>query len=54
MKTIAIVAGGDSSEFEVSIKSANEVAEYSLQDIWLYYYDKGNQLVLGGFQGKVP
>jgi D-alanine-D-alanine ligase len=25
MKTIAIVAGGDSSEFEVSIKSANEV-----------------------------
>jgi D-alanine-D-alanine ligase len=26
MKTIAIVAGGDSSEFEVSVKSANEVS----------------------------
>ena len=25
MKTIAIVAGGDSSEFEISVKSANEV-----------------------------
>ena len=27
MKTIAIVAGGDSSEFEVSVKSANEVGK---------------------------
>ena len=27
MKTIAIVAGGDSSEFEISIKSANEVSK---------------------------
>jgi D-alanine-D-alanine ligase len=27
MKTIAIVAGGDSSEFEVSVKSANEVCK---------------------------
>jgi D-alanine-D-alanine ligase len=27
MKTIAIVAGGDSSEFEVSVKSANEVSK---------------------------
>jgi D-alanine-D-alanine ligase len=26
MRTIAIVAGGDSSEFEISVKSANEVA----------------------------
>ena len=27
MKTIAIVAGGDSSEFEISVKSANEVGK---------------------------
>ena len=27
MKTIAIVAGGDSSEFEISVKSANEVSK---------------------------
>jgi D-alanine-D-alanine ligase len=27
MKTIAILAGGDSSEFEVSVKSANEVSK---------------------------
>jgi len=27
MKTLAIVAGGDSSEFEVSVKSANEVSK---------------------------
>jgi D-alanine-D-alanine ligase len=27
MKTIAIVAGGDSSEFEISVKSANEVCK---------------------------
>ena len=27
MKTIAIVAGGDSSEFEISVKSAIEVSK---------------------------
>ena len=27
MKTIAIVAGGDSSEFEISVKSAEEVCK---------------------------
>ena len=27
MKTIAIVAGGDSSEFGISVKSANEVSK---------------------------
>ena len=27
MKTIAIAAGGDSSEYEISVKSANEVGK---------------------------
>ena len=27
MKTIAVVAGGDSSEFEISVKSSNEVGK---------------------------
>ena len=27
MKTIAIAAGGDSSEFEISVKSAEEVGK---------------------------
>jgi len=33
MKTIAITAGGDSSEFEISVKSAEEVGKYYLPDI---------------------
>ncbi len=36
MKTIAIVAGGDSSEFEVSVKSANEVQKILSQRYEVY------------------
>jgi len=36
MRTIAIVAGGDSSEFEISLKSANEVAR-ALSPKYLIY-----------------
>ena len=49
MKTIAIVAGGDSSEFEVSVKSAREVekvlsSRYIVYIIMIQWY----QMVLGG------
>jgi len=36
MKTIAIVAGGDSSEFEISVKSAGEV-EKALSSAYTVY-----------------
>jgi D-alanine-D-alanine ligase len=36
MKTIAIVAGGDSSEFEISVKSANEVCKNLSQRFIVY------------------
>ena len=36
MKTIAIVAGGDSSEFEISVKSAMEVSKL-LSSTYLVY-----------------
>jgi D-alanine-D-alanine ligase len=36
MKTIAIVAGGDSSEYEISVKSANEVSK-SLSSRYIVY-----------------
>ena len=36
MKTIAIVAGGDSSEFEVSVKSANEVGKALSPEFKIY------------------
>ena len=36
MKTIAIVAGGDSSEFEVSVKSATEVSNVLASKYFTY------------------
>ena len=36
MKTIAIVAGGDSSEFEISVKSANEVGKVLSPSFMVY------------------
>ena len=38
MKTIAIVAGGDSSEFEISVKSAEEVSKILSSTIYNLYY----------------
>ena len=57
MKTIAIAAGGDSSEFEISVKSANAVhdllmARYSCYiimirgDAW-YWEDKKGRFQIG-------
>ena len=48
MKTIAIVAGGDSSEFEVSVKSAIEVSK-ALSSRYIVYIImiQGYKLVLG-------
>ncbi len=54
MKTIAIAAGGDSSEYEISVKSAEEVARLLPgRYIRLCYHNTGNQLVLGRPEGSL-
>ncbi len=48
MRTIAIVAGGDSSEYEISVKSAGEVCKAPVPKIsGIYRNDQRNKLVLG-------
>jgi D-alanine-D-alanine ligase-like ATP-grasp enzyme len=48
MKTIAIAAGGDSSEYEISVKSANEVGKILSSKYAVYIITiHGTNLVLG-------